>query len=184
MKYSSFFSLRISWLTVLAVILLLPSCVNDDDPSAQWALSVGDTLPPFSVTLNDGRMISAQGLRGKTAVIVFFNTTCSDCQKELPVVQQFYDEFKDDADVEILAIAREEDASDIYAYWQKNSLTIPWSPQPDRTIYNLFATSVIPRIFFVNPLGVITAAFGDKDMPDLQTLQEALLTARQNPDSI
>ena len=32
-------------------------------------------------------------------------------------------------------------------FWEENHLTMPYSPQSDRTIYSLFALRTIPRIY-------------------------------------
>ena len=69
-----------------------------------------------------------------------------------------------------MPIAREESQSEIEAYWKAQSLSMPYSPQENRDVYSLFARSVIPRIYIADTLGVITAAFGDIEMPDLQSL--------------
>lgn len=144
-------------------------CISDDDPKGP-SLIVGDPLPNFSVTMNTGEEISTASLKGKIPVIVFFNTDCSDCRKELPVIQELWEKFKDDQRVEIVLIAREESSHEIEKYWEENNLTMPYSPQENKEIYNLFAPSVIPRIYIADRSGVITANFDDSEMPSLETL--------------
>jgi hypothetical protein len=56
---------------------------STDDTSS--LVNLGDTLPAFSVTDNAGHVYSNSTLKGHISVIVFFNTTCPDCQHELPV---------------------------------------------------------------------------------------------------
>lgn len=146
-------------------------CISDDEPDG-ILLGVGDELPVFSVTLNNGNEVSTSSLLGKVPVIVFFNTNCGDCRQELPVVQQLWDAYKDHSEVEILLISREESAREIQEYWEANGLTMPYSAQETREIYSLFAPSVIPRIFIADKEGKITASYGDKDMPSLSMLAE------------
>ena len=171
---------------IVAVILvtalfLFRSCVNDDDPSKGEALTVGDSLPTFSVELNTGETVSSSSLKGKVAVIVLFNTSCPDCRAELPVVEELYQKYKDDSRVKIFGIAREESARSIEAYWSANGLTFPWSPQEDRKVYNLFAESVIPRLYIADPYGMITASYGDTDLPTLQSLEIIIQIALSQP---
>lgn len=144
-------------------------CISEDEPQGP-SLIVGDSLPQFSVMMSDGQEISTSSLKGVVPVIIFFNTGCSDCQKELPVIQNLWDEYKGNSQVKIVPIAREESKKEILEYWEANNLTLPFSPQDNRDIYNLFAPSIIPRIYIANPQGVITAAYDDSNMPSLSSL--------------
>ena len=121
-------------------------------------VKVGDLVPLFTVTMTypettnpqqdqTTRQWSTMHLKGQT-VIVFFNTSCKDCQRDLPLLNQYYLEHKDEQDFQMVAISREEDWESVAAYWAANGLVIPYSPQDDRRIYSLFATSIIPRIYF------------------------------------
>ena len=168
------------YLSILYILLAcsLQGCLSDEPKGT--ALKPGDSLPFFGVELSDGKIVSNASLVGKVGVIVFFNTDCPDCQKELPVIQKLWDELKDDFQIVIAPIAREENAQHIASYWSKNNMTMPYSPQESRAIYNLFASSAIPRIFISNPDGVITFASDDTDMPSLDDLKNAINLALNN----
>ena len=155
------------------LVMLLSSCVTEDQPDNK-GVEVGDPLPSFSLTLNDGRKITTKSLRGKKVLIELFNTSCPDCQASLPVINNLYNNLKEQEDVEIFAIARDEVATAIALYWEDNGFTLPYSPQPDRKVYELFASVGIPRIFIANPDGIITATFGPEDTPTLSQLTTLL----------
>ena len=59
-------------------LLLACGCVTEED-EPEWSLGVGDCLPDFSVETIGGKVVSAEGLRGRVAVVVLFNTSCPDC---------------------------------------------------------------------------------------------------------
>ena len=147
-------------LTFLLPLCLFTGCVidNDEDPSdSEDLVKVGDHLPSFSVEVTDGDsnyVFSSDHLTGPT-IIVFFNTTCSDCQRELPELNDYYLRYRSEPGFQMIAIAREESASDIAAYWQANGLSIPYSPQSDRRIFNLFASSTIPRVYICSSSGIV-----------------------------
>ena len=165
--------IKLIYTLFILLVCTTAGCINDNEPQGP-SLVVGDSLPVFSVVMNNGEVVSTESLKGLIPVIVFFNTDCSDCRKELPVIQKLWDLYKDNAEVKILAIAREESASQIMSYWEENNLTLPWSAQENRDVYSLFATSVIPRIYIADKTGVITATFGDQDMPTLEQLETLL----------
>ena len=139
-----------------AFSIILCSCVNDTEPRS--VISAGDRVPEFSVTMADGSVVrSPSSLSGKVSVIAFFSTSCSDCQAQLPELQKAYDRSED---VGFILIARQETKESIEAYWLENSLSLPYSPQSDRSIYNMFAISGIPRVYVVDPSLTIAAQFG------------------------
>lgn len=152
------------------LLLALSACITDNEPDNAFALQPGDPMPKFTVTLNDGSVISSGDLLGAPSMIVLFNTSCPDCRKELPVVNQV----ALSSETRTICIARDENASSIASFWASENLMLPYSPQPDRTIYNLFASETIPRIFIFDSAGIVTAAFSDNPLPTSQTLLNAL----------
>ena len=56
-------------------------------------MEVGDMLPDFEVVMNDGSVVTDEILKEKVSVVMFFHTTCPDCQQALPRMQQIYDEY-------------------------------------------------------------------------------------------
>jgi thiol-disulfide isomerase/thioredoxin len=146
------FPLMVLW---LAMVVAGCSTISDDEPELVERVKVGDAVPSFTVNIvgPEGQegTFSTTRLTG-TTVIVFFNTSCKDCQRDLPLLNQYYLQHKDEPDFRMLAISREENEESVAAYWAANGLQIPYSPQEDRRIYNLFATSIIPRIYFIRYL--------------------------------
>ena len=144
----------------MALLALSCNAVNDgDDTNVKEYVKVGDRVPVFSVDVVDsgGRtsVFSTARLTGET-VIVLFNTSCGDCRRELPQLNAYYLAHRHDKGFQMVAIAREESAESIAAYWQAQGFEIPYSPQPDRRIYNLFASAIIPRVYYCAADGTVT----------------------------
>ena len=144
---------------VIAILACLAGCIGEEEV-AEWHLRPGDALPRFEVTAIDGTKVGSADSYNASMVIVFFNTSCPDCRKELPIIQAQYevDQSLPEAERSIfICISREEAAADVERYWAENNLTLPVSPQSDRRIYSLFASIGIPRIFYAKD-GLITQA--------------------------
>ena len=147
-------------LGLFLVLSMLIGCVvdeHDEDADKEDLVKVGDRLPSFSVDVIDGDstyVFSSDRLTGPT-VIVFFHTGCSDCQRELPELNDYYLRHRSDPGFQMVAIAREESVSEIAAFWQEKGLVIPYSPQDDRRIYNLFAFVTIPRVYICSLSGIV-----------------------------
>lgn len=164
MKYPNFI--------LVLVLSFLASCIKDNVPdSGEDKVKTGDVLPDFAVEMNDGNVISTEDVKGKVSVITFFHTLCPDCQAELPVLQNVYEEYSDDDRVMIFAISREENDVDVSEYWDENDITIPYSAQEDRTVYEMFSTFGIPKIYISDREMVVRYIHSDEDMPTADVLK-------------
>lgn len=140
-----------------AILLLLTGCIGDKE-EPEWYLQPGDKLPQFEVTTIDGNQVSSADSYLSELIIVFFNTTCADCQRELPIIQKQYEDnlkLPESERVQYICISREEGADDVEQYWSENHLSLPVSAQNDRNLYSKFASIGIPRIFYAKD-GFIT----------------------------
>ena len=164
-------------LFLFSLLCILVSCTDTEttENTEDYSLiHVNDSLPTFSVETSDGTVYSDLSLRGSVAVIVFFNTGCSDCRQELPQIESFYEKYRNNPQVKLIAISREENAEDIAAYWNSAGFSFPYSAQTDRTVYSWFASQNIPRIYITDPEGRVRFLFSDTNMPDESVLSDAV----------
>ena len=143
----------------MLLCLLVMGCgsINEDNDVVE-RIVVGDHVPSFSVgVVNHGipATFSTSHLTGET-VIVFFSTKCGDCKRELPELNDYYLRHKDDPGFQMVAISRAEGEELVAPFWEEYDLQIPYSAQSDRHIYDLFASSIVPRVYFVSAQGIVT----------------------------
>lgn len=153
---------------LVCALLSVSSCIFDDDPQEK-ELSVGDMLPEFSVTMNDGSVVTGEWLSESVSCVVFFHTSCPDCQKTLPVIQRIYDEYVPKG-VRFAIISREEGESSVSAFWEEKGFTMPYSAQTTREIYNMFAQTRVPRVYISDSTGKIRTIHTDDPLPDYNVL--------------
>lgn len=120
---------------------MLAACVGEPDGSV---LGNGDLMPVFEVVTVQGDTVKSSDLQGTESVIVLFNTTCPDCQRELPQIEA---QAQTEPEVRYLCIARAESPDSVVRYWYLQRLTMQVAATPDRRVYNLFARSGIPRTY-------------------------------------
>lgn len=149
---------------LITLCLFLAACLlgacRKDTPAVR--LQIGDTIPPFEVRTAESVRVTNTTLLGKPSLIVHFSITCPDCQKELPQVQWFYEDHG--RAVNVIAIARDDSAEDVAAYWKQHDLTIPYAAPGDRSIYDLFdrgSKSGVPQIYACNADGKVLYYAGD-----------------------
>lgn len=134
----------------LLVLIAVGSCVTDKDEPV-WSLQSGDSVPDFTVVMNNGETVTAESLKGRRSIIVFFSTGCQDCRNALPKIQEAYEQSLLQKDApRYICISREEGEESVSRYWSEHGLTLPYSAQTTREVYNLFASSGIPRIYYVS----------------------------------
>lgn len=138
------------------MLLLAPGACINDEPEVKSVVEIGDRLPDFSVVMNDGSTLTTGMLLGAESMIVFFTTTCADCRRELPRINAYAITHPE---VRVVCIARSQSAADIEAFWQSENLSLPYSPQPDAMVYNLFAKAGVPRVYCADPDLRITAIY-------------------------
>ena len=152
------------FLSALAILFLTGGCISESkDNQSSDIIEVGNHMPRFEVMVTDPAtdstfLFSSEKLQGET-VIVFFETSCKDCQRELPRLNDYYLRHRGESGFQFVAISRAQSQQDVAAYWQSKGLAMPYSAQDDRRIYDLFARSVIPRVYFCSPEGIITKIY-------------------------
>lgn len=158
-------------LVLFSLLGIITGCIREDIKTGD--VKVGDTLPVFEVVMNDGTFVTDSSLKGNVSVVMFFHTTCPDCQQALPVVQTIYDEYLIKG-VKFALISRECSKDEIISFWEEKSLNLPYSAQNDRTVYNLFASSRIPRIYISDENGTVRYIFTDDPVPSCSDLKSSI----------
>ena len=159
------------FISKIAVLAVLTGCIKEKQTAAD--LKVGETLPDFEVVMNDGNVVSDDILKKSVSVVMFFHTSCPDCRQVLPEMQKIYDEYASE-NVRIVLISREDPEQSVVSYWSDNGLTMPYSAQNDRKIYELFAKERIPRVYVCEKGGIIRYIHTDNPNPSYDDLKNSL----------
>ena len=158
-------------LPLVLFVFCAVSCIKDDEPGT-GEIGVGDTIPDLTVQMSDGSTVTGASLRSGVALIMFFNTGCPDCRNTLPAVEQMFNRFK--GDVSFALISREQVDEDIAPYWESQGYTLPYSAQTDGYVYNLFATSRVPRVYICHN-GIVKYMYHDNPIATAQDLEGNLM---------
>jgi len=148
--------------------LLFCGCSKDTDRPLPV---VGDPLPEFTLTMDDGSIMTSREIsEAAVGMIVFFHTLCPDCRRELPIIDEFH---KKHPEKLIVAVSRTQEKGEVAAFWADSEFTLRYSAQKDRKIYSLFSDSGIPYSVFVRD-GIISALFSDDHLFTQQELEVLL----------
>ena len=146
-------------LIITLAALCAVSCAKETGADGEH-VSVGETIPAFTVTTMDGATVSAATMLGKPSVIVFFDTTCPDCQRQLPEIEAVWRELE--GSINAVAIAREQ------------------GPDPvpgNRRTFNLFdrrSKSGVPQVFVTDKDGRVTLYSNDQKILTTRKITDKL----------
>lgn len=139
--------------TFIAILsILFFSCIKDvnNDTTINY-VNTGDQVPSFTVEDATGNLFNSNQLLGKQSLLVFFGTYCPDCKLVLPVIEEVWENMKNDSKFQLVAISRRETADTVSEYWKENQHTMPFYLDPKGEAFALFANNTIPRIYVINP---------------------------------
>lgn len=139
----------------------------------------GQQVPEFSFTIGNGQQVSASDYKGKVLLINFFATWCGPCRQEMPLLQEkVWLKYKDNKNFKFLSFGRGHSAEEITKFVRSNSFEFPMYPDKDKLVYNMFASSYIPRNYIVDKNGKIvyqSMGFTIEDFDKMLELLQSLL---------
>lgn len=174
---------------ILVAILLLPSGGDKTAPvpaadreqaeaDSTTLVRAGDTAPDFTVEMFDGERITLSDLRGKVVLVNFWATWCPPCRQELARVEKDLIERFSGRDFVLLPISRGEQRETVAAFREKMNYTFPMGLDPEKAVYDLYASNYIPRNFLVGRNGKIvltTTGYTPEEFDALvRTIEETL----------
>ena len=158
-------------ISIIAALAVLTGCIKERQTGAD--LKVGDVLPDFEVVMNDGTTVTDETLKESVSIVMFFHTSCPDCQQVLPEMQRIYDEYTPKG-VQIALVSREDSKQSVGTFWKEKGLKMPYSAQNDRKVYEKFAYERIPRVYICGKGGIIRYIFTDDPNPSYEDIKVSL----------
>ncbi|UCH50861.1 MAG: redoxin domain-containing protein [Chloroflexota bacterium] len=123
--------------------------------AVEVGIEIGKRAPDFTLPTLDGKELSLNQLRGKTVMVNFWKSSCSECAKEMPDMQAVFDKWSRD-DLEILAVNMGERAAFVQSFFDSRGLTFPALLDSDEAISKMYQVSTTPTTFFINADGIIS----------------------------
>lgn len=153
---------------VVVVIFMLPTADEaapapateqvEDETEATTIAKAGTVAPDFTVTMFDGSTQTLSALKGKVVLVNFWATWCPPCREELKRVEADIIERFKDAPFVFIPISRDEERQTVADFREKMGYTFPMGLDPERKIYDLYASNFIPRNFLINQEGQVVMA--------------------------
>lgn len=128
---------------------------------ALWTTScrsaeVGARVPDFSVRTLSGDLLSRASLAGKPVLLVFWNTWCASCAKELPQVNRMAEKFGSRR-LTVLAIntGLNDSEGKARAYWKKYGYSFQAGYDRSFELGEAFRVMGVPTVILADAQGVV-----------------------------
>ncbi|WP_017728111.1 thiol-disulfide oxidoreductase ResA [Halalkalibacterium ligniniphilum] len=114
----------------------------------------GETAVNFALTDLEGQRIELEGLQGKGVFLNFWGTFCPPCEKEMPIMEELYHEYKDQG-VEIVAVNVNEPELTVERFVERYGLTFPIAVDKGLNVTDAYGISPLPTTVLIDEHGKI-----------------------------
>ena len=128
---------------------------------ARNGIEIGKSAPDFELTKLDGTNVKLSDLKGKKVILNFWATWCGPCQQEMPDMEAFYKEHKEN--VEILAVnytpSEKVGEEKVSNFAKEKGITFPILLDKNIDVTTAYKVITIPTSYFIDTKGVIQDKF-------------------------
>lgn len=121
--------------------------------SGQAPPKIGSEAPDFELPGLEGGTMRLSDYRGQPVLINFWGTYCPPCVAEMPLIQQYYDLYKDDGLV-VLGVNENDPLVTARAFVRQLDLTFPILMDRDK-VRKAYGVTAYPATFFVSRSGEV-----------------------------
>ncbi|ANB57917.1 thioredoxin family protein [Anoxybacillus sp. B7M1] len=147
---------------IVAIVLLLGltgygiwQALAAEQQNRKAGLAVGDIAYDFALKTPEGQQIRLSDLRGKPVIINFWATWCPPCQKEMPDIEKFYKQYKDDVELLSVHLTSQDRRENLSPFMKKYGLTFPIVMDEKGEVLKLYNIQTIPTTYIIDGQGVI-----------------------------
>ncbi|MDF2856132.1 MAG: hypothetical protein K0Q87_1983 [Neobacillus sp.] len=136
---------------------LMKTRLSESNPTIQTGIQKGDMAVDFTLETIDGEVSKLSDYKGKKLILNFWATWCPPCKAEMPHMEKFYEENKDN-NVVILAVnltSSESNESNVRAFIKDYRLAFPVLMDTDGSVGDTYQAISIPTTYFIDSKGII-----------------------------
>jgi peroxiredoxin len=145
-------------------------------PVPQTGIDVGQLAPDFDLRSPEGETIRLSDFRGRPVWINFWAPWCPACRTEMPRLEGFYLEHRDD-DLVILGVGVRDSPESMRAYAGEVGVTYPIVVDGDGAVANVYRALALPVHYWIDRDGIVRDwAFGELPPDLLAASLQSILT--------
>ena len=159
-----------AWIGVFALLALLAFGLlrNQEGP-----VTVGETVPEFTLTTFEGEQISLADLKGKVVVLNFWASWCKPCEEEAADLETAWRLYQPGGEVVFLGVDYVDTETEAMIYLEKFDITYPNGPDLRTKISQAFRIRGVPETYIIGKDGKL-AAFKISPFQSLAEVQDMI----------
>jgi len=158
-----------------AFVMFVSICCTQDNrvfAEVETGADVGQKAAPFKLLSVDGKEIVLESFaKDKVTLLVFGTTWCPSCRHEVPILNEYYDDLKDDG-LKVLGIDVQESRKKVKSFAEKNRINYPVVLDSNAEVARLYQVVGIPLNIILDKKGVIR--YKDNRPPSKEILKKLL----------
>jgi cytochrome c biogenesis protein CcmG/thiol:disulfide interchange protein DsbE len=129
----------------------------------------------FTLQTLDGRSVKLSDYRGQVILLNTWASWCPPCRAEMPDLEAYYREHKEDGFV-VLAVNDEESDSTVANFIQAQGFTFPVLLDSDGKVMSQYGVRGLPTSFFIDRSGMVRGVWSGQLSPErLKQIVDPLL---------
>ena len=140
------------WLSTNILVFLTMLIIQTERP----AVAADSTVPVFELVTFAGEAYSNESLQGRPALLVFWAPWCKVCQRELPLVSEFYQRDKP-TQLRVVSIGFADTRTNVEAFVKTRDgvFVFPTAYDEERSVAQAFKVNATPTYVLVDAQGNI-----------------------------
>ncbi|MDT8860071.1 thiol-disulfide oxidoreductase ResA [Alkalihalobacillus sp. MEB130] len=145
--------------SILAIITLALAYTFYSNFMADRSVAkAGDLSVNFVLQDLEGERIELEEYKGKGVFLNFWGTYCPPCVKEMPIMEELYEEYKEKG-VEIIAVNANEPKLTVERFANRHGLTFPIAIDNGLNVIEAYGIRPLPTTILIDEHGVIVRVF-------------------------
>ncbi|AJK85937.1 MAG TPA: thiol-disulfide oxidoreductase [Lysinibacillus sp.] len=138
-------------------------------------LQIGDNAPNFTLVDMYGDKHNLEEYKGQGVFLNFWGTWCKPCEREFPIIDRYYKEYKEKG-IQVLAINIAESDFVVQNYIDRKGLTFPVLIDKNKSVMEAYNINPLPTTILINSEGKIEKIItGEMKEQDIKSYMEQIL---------
>ncbi len=116
-------------------------------------VTIGNEVPPFSLSSFDGQQFNTADLKGKVVVVNFWASWCVTCKDEAVALEEAWQNYKPGGDVVFLGLDYVDTEPEALGYLQTWGITYPNGPDLRTKVSQMFRITGVPETYIIDREG-------------------------------